>query len=121
MMHEHRVFCLAMVATDDELAEKLIHHAWCRCAGFQLQTSPDTLFLNDSTSPDGIQEYAVLRRLDGIWFQVESITFGWIKSIEKALGYIREAITGVYDPDARRWGAFEPRFHEPDEPCEYCR
>jgi hypothetical protein len=121
MMHENRVFCLAVVDTDEELAEKLIDFTWCRCAAFQLRASPDTLFLNDSTSPDGIQEYAVLRCVEGSWFQVESITFGWIKSLEDAARYVREAVTGVYDPDARRWGAFEPHFHEPEDPCEHCR
>jgi len=120
MLHENRVFCLAVVPTAAELAEKLIDYTWCLCTGFQLAGSPDTLFVNDSTSPDGAQEYAVLRRLDGDWFQVESITFGWIESIEKAAGYIREAITGAYDSDARTWGAFEPRFHEPGEPCIHC-
>jgi hypothetical protein len=121
MMHENRVFCLTVVATEEELAEKLIHQTWCCCAAFQLQSSPDTLFLNDSTSPDGIQEYAVLRRLEATWFQVESITFGWIKCIDKAVGYIREAITGIYDPDSRRWGPVELRLHQAAESCEHCR
>jgi len=120
MLHNNRVFCLAVVATEGELAEKLIDYTWCLCTGFQLEDSLDTLFLNDSTSEDGAQEYAVLRHLQGTWFQVESITFGWIESHVKAAGYIREAITGVYDSEARKWDKVVPRFHEPGEPCAFC-
>ena len=82
MCHEHRVFCLETVLTVEELAEKLIGYVWCLCAGFQLADSPDTLFLNDSFSPDGAQEYAVLRRLNGRWCQVDSITFGSVRSLD---------------------------------------
>ncbi len=85
MCHEHRVFCVETVPTVEELAAKLIGYVWCLCAGFQLASSPDTLFLNDSFSPDGAQEYAVLRRLNGRWCQVDSITFGWIRSLDKSV------------------------------------
>jgi hypothetical protein len=121
MWHNNRVFCLTPVSTADKLAAMLVHHTWCRCAGFQLETAPDTLFLNDSTSPDGAQEYAILRNLNGVWYQVDSITFGWIKSIAKASMYIRDAVAGVSDEFASVWGLAEPRFHEPDQPCAFCR
>jgi hypothetical protein len=120
MLHARRAFLLAVVPTTAELAETLIETTCCLCAGFHLEGAPDTLFLNDSLSEDGAQEYAVLRCLDGTWYQVESITFGWIDSLDRAIGLIRQATTGAFDADARRWTAFEPRFHEPGEPCLYC-
>ncbi len=117
MCHEHRAFCVETVPTVEELAAKLIGYVWCLCAG-----SPDTLFLNDSFSPDGAQEYAVLRRLNGRWCQVDSITFGWIRSLDKACRCIREAVSGESDHFARSWGvAAIPRFHEPDQRCAFCQ
>jgi hypothetical protein len=121
MCHEHRVFCVETVPTVEELAAKLIGYVWCLCAGFQLAGSPDTLFLNDSFSPDGAQEYAVLRRLNDRWCQVDSITFGWIRSLDKACRCIREAVSGESDQYARIWGPATPRFHERDQRCAFCQ
>ena len=74
-MHENRVWCVSEVATAEELVRLLTETTWCCCTGFQIGSY---LFLNDSTSPDGAQEYAVCKRLDdGGLIQIESITFGW--------------------------------------------
>lgn len=56
----------------DELAKKLVDMSWCMCTGFLCQ---GVLWLNDSTGPDGAQEWAVVRKKDGL--QLESITVGW--------------------------------------------
>lgn len=90
-MHDKRRFVVADVATPEELAEKLTNHTWCSCNGFKLEGG--WFFLNDSTSGDGAQEFAVVRAAD--MAQVESITFGWCNK-EKALQYINEIVAGKY-------------------------
>jgi len=73
------------------LAEKLTQHTWCGCNGFRLG---GYLFLNDSTSPDGAQEFAVVRESD--MRQVESITFSWCRQ-DEAQKYIERSIAGEFD------------------------
>ena len=58
--------------TPEELAEKLVTHSWCMCQGWLCE---GVLWLNDAISPDGAQEWAVVRKSDGR--QLESITVGW--------------------------------------------
>jgi hypothetical protein len=95
MFHSDRVWCVSPIASAEELAHKLTQTTWCGCQGFELN---GYLFLNDSTSADGAQEYAVLKRDGGNGrpVQIESITFGWCDQ-PKALAYIRESLTGDYD------------------------
>lgn len=96
MLHKHRRYTVAVVATVDELAEKLVNHTWCGCNGWQVQGTP-YLFLNDSFD-GGTQEYAVVRcNDDGTMFQLESITFGWIDDVEKAKKYIENCLSGAAD------------------------
>ena len=70
MLHDRRTFQVVTVPTADELAERLVEHTWTACTGFRLG---ELLLLNDSTSEDGAQEYAVLRGSR----QVESLTVSW--------------------------------------------
>lgn len=72
MLHQHRIWCVSTVEDADELVTKLQSHTWCLCTGFRFG---NTLWLNDSTSEDAIQEYAVVRATDGT--QIESITVSW--------------------------------------------
>ena len=75
MMHRNRTWSVTPINSAGELARMLSEHTWAPCTAFELA---GTLFLNDSTGPDGAQEYAIVRRLDdGRFLQVESITFGW--------------------------------------------
>lgn len=57
MVHKQRAYQIVDVATFRELAQTLRHHTWSGCNGFRKE---DWLLLNDSFSPDGAQEYAVL-------------------------------------------------------------
>lgn len=76
MLHRSRRWSLTLVASSHELATKLTEHTWTTCTGFECN---GWLFLNDSTSADGAQEYAVVRRdSDGNARQYESVTFGWM-------------------------------------------
>lgn len=96
MMHRNRQWSVANVASHEELVEKLSEHDWCSCNAFR--TPGGTVWANDST-PAGIQEYAVLRVIDGRLRQVESITVSWC-SRERLLNYIRLADSGAYDAAA---------------------
>lgn len=89
MLHRHRKFIVKSVDSKEELAKKLTEYTWCGCNGFELG---GYLFLNDSTGPDGAQEYGVFRGDK----QIESITFGWC-SYERALELINEVLAGDFD------------------------
>src|SRR5262249_4855835 len=80
----------------EELARLLTARTWTLCTGFELG---GYLFLNDSTSEDGAQEYAVVKRPAAAgdpFVQVESITFGWCTPAQ-ALEYIRAAVADDLD------------------------
>lgn len=114
-MHLSRTFNVGDVASIEELAEKLTAYTWTLCAGFRLLAGDQALlFLNDSTSEDGAQEYAVLEE-EGR--QVESITFGWCDKA-KAEEHIRAVLAGkVVD-----MGRFELRIdRDPRHVCHLCR
>src|SRR5205807_9123739 len=114
-MHKRRTWVVHPVESAEWLAEKLVNHSWCSCAGWSLG---GYLFLNDQTGEDGAFEVAVVKppaEPGGQWWQVESVTFGWLSSEsvlmlrwretgrrwtpeEIALEHIRDAITGKDDP-----------------------
>jgi hypothetical protein len=58
MIHQDRTFTLTDVSSSAELVERLTENTWTLCTGFRLG---DMLFLNDSSSKDGAQEYVVVR------------------------------------------------------------
>ncbi len=94
MMHAKRPWCVTDAENPEELAQKLVGTTWTLCTGFRIGAY---YFLNDSTSEDGAQEYAVLKRMpDGRFFQIESITFGWCIA-EEGLHYVRQALAGEFD------------------------
>ena len=95
MLHSKRTWCVTPVSDAEDLARKLTELTWTGCTAFELN---GYLFLNDSTSADGAQEFAVLKRPQPgeAFFQIESITFGWC-DFEKALGYVRQVLAGEYD------------------------
>ena len=63
---------------------------WCGCDAFELS---GYLFLNDSTSADGAQEFAAMKRegTDGSMVQIESITFSWC-NYDEALSIIQRVV-----------------------------
>jgi len=72
----------------EELVTKLKDYTWTLCSAFQ--TPAGTIWANDSTSPDAIQEYAVLRPDgEGDFKQIETITVDWCKAT-KLQNYIEE-------------------------------
>jgi len=114
MLFEHRRFAVAGVENAEELAEKLTEHSWCCCQGFRLGGH---LFLNDSTGPDGAQEFAVIREADHI--QVESVTFSWC-SQEEALEIIKQAVAGSFTREYAKISSQKIETPEEHKRCVLC-
>ena len=135
MLFSNRLHCIAEVETAKELAEKLTQFDWTSCQAFLLG---EVLYANDSTGPDGAQEYGVIEvrsrtgeAVEGIQF--ESVTFGWIEE-PRAL----ELIESYADPEERKrlMGPGEDSedeavgeamnlavrlpLHRPGESCSHC-
>lgn len=116
MMHPGRRWGLTEAPSAPWLAHQLAEHTWTACTGFRFG---DVLFLNDSTSPDGAQEYAVFvpaaRRARGLprWRQIESLTFSWMDE-ERALVQIQYAAFDVQRRDVGFWR--KPIELQVDEP-----
>ena len=94
-MHPQRRFCLTTINDPEEFAQKLTKYTWTGCTAFE---HGGYLFLNDVTSADGAQEYAVFKKHgpSSKLVQIESITFGWMNA-DKALATIRDIVRGKYD------------------------
>ena len=73
MMHINRKFNVMKLESFKALAKILFNGTQCLCTGFQLGYF---IFLNDSTSEDGAQEYAVIKH--GV--QIDSLTVSWMES-----------------------------------------
>ena len=98
MLHANRAWCVSEVASAEELARKLTEMTWCCCTAFSVTGHPQYVWLNDSTSPDGAQEYGVCRigTDDRDFRQLESITFGWC-DYQQALKLILATLNGEDD------------------------
>jgi hypothetical protein len=88
MFSHNRVWSIAEATSVATLAYDLTQTSWTLCQGFRLC---GYLFLNDSTSENGAQEFAVVREED--CQQVESITFGWCTE-ERAAKHLLNALAG---------------------------
>lgn len=122
MLHSSRVWCVAEVATPEELAANMTSTTWCCCAAFRIAGYPNYVWVNDATSEDGAQEYGVCR-IDpdtGSIRQVESITFSWT-TYESALEMIRSTLAG--HDDTNDWfGPATPTLQTAEEHdrCRHC-
>jgi len=116
MMHKHRRWTVTEVSTARALAEKLANGTtWTTCSGWFLSGSPEVVFLNDATGPDGAQEYAVVRReADGLYYQIESITMSWC-TVDKAEAYILAEILRGPDVPPEMHVRVEPRIETVEE------
>lgn len=117
MMHKKRVYRVVdklygqPFSTPAELARILTEHDWCTCNGFRLG---HLVFLNDSTGPDGAQEYAVFDERSGK--QIESLTVSWMKT--DALTKTIERLLSEGTPDT--WQSGLPSFNHPEGSCYAC-
>ena len=117
MWHTTRIWDVSPAEDPEELAGKLAQQTWCLCSAFE--TEAGTIWANDSTSPDGLQEFAVLRPEAESWRQVETITVSWCTAAKLA-GYIGQADAGVFDDNAL--GRISPdQLERTHERCPHCR
>ncbi len=98
MMHTKRKWCVTKVATVEELSKLLTETTFGCCHAFYIKGHPDYVWVNDSTAPDRLQEYAVLKRNlpDGEILQIESITTSWCTPLEMQQ-YIERSLAGKDD------------------------
>ena len=117
MLFNSRVHSIEHVEHTVDLAEKLTNYTWCRCQGFSLR---GLLFLNDSSGPDGAQEYAVvIDNKDGTGKQIESITFSWCNT-GKAIRYIEECISLAKGHEKPYGARHVPLNTDHNGPCHNC-
>lgn len=114
MIHKNRCFSVAPVDSAEELANTLTKFIWCGCNGFRLG---DLLFLNDSFSGDGVQEYAVIYQGK----EIESITFGWCTE-QQALEIIQGLEKQVANNSFNIYSDLENKIESPQEHkrCHLC-
>lgn len=119
MLHDRRRWSLAQIETPAILTDHLTQLIWTPCQGFQIRGSP-YLFLNDSTSPDGAQEYGVVLCEDEYLIQIESITFSWCQPF-KARIYIDLVLAGKFnDADLARVDPHLIQSPEAHGTCRHC-
>jgi hypothetical protein len=114
MIHTDRVFGVQNISDIKTLANEMFHYTWSGCTGFHLG---DYLFLNDSFSPDGAQEFAVYRISDDKFIQIESITIvNWSFS-EK---YLEEVLSKAME-SRLNLGSYELRLEDAElHRCHLC-
>lgn len=94
MLHTKRRHLVSPVETLAELVEKLRHHSWCTCSAFSWG---GLVCRNDSTGPDGAQEFAIFKGDE----QIESLTVSWYESdAQLAADLANLAATGTVRPPA---------------------
>ena len=113
MFHSDRIFGIQQVSDVKSLANKLYEHFWNECVGFQIG---EYVFLNDSFSTEGVQEYAVFRISDGQFIQIESITVGWIDNIESLETALSDAMKSKLNMGSGRLKIEDSKTHH----CYYC-
>ena len=116
MFHENRKWNVIEVDDRGELAKKLVEHTWCCCNGF---IHRGYYIINDSTSPNGAQEYGIVPVSDPTR-QVESITFGWCGLLQ-ATSYLRQIAESEFDEGF--WGSgINPKqvTQDPTHHCHHC-
>ncbi len=104
-MHVRR-WCVTDVPCAKHLAAALTGQTWCGCTGFRFG---GYLWLNDATSPNGAQEFAVVRVRDHA--QVESVTFGWVDA-RRGLAIINEIVAGMGSDASASYGRVDPALIE---------
>ena len=95
MFHDDRRWFVTKAVSAEDLARKLTEMTWTGCTAFALD---EYLWLNDATSPDGAQEYAVLKRRGprGTPIQIESVTMSWC-DYDRVLAHIERTLRGEDD------------------------
>ena len=98
MLHTDRTWSVTEVDSAEELARMLTEMTWACCQAFCIKGFPQYVWVNDSTAPDRLQEYAVLKRhnSNSKIMQIESVTFSWCDQ-QQALQFIKGTLAGKDD------------------------
>lgn len=123
MLHDNRNWCLGEVASAEELTSELTAITWCPCQAFRIKDIPDYLWLNDSTSPDGAQEFAVVR-IDsetGTMTQIESLTISWMNR-DELLTTVLSILRNQHDAENGWTQPVTPMIQSPKDHgrCHHC-
>ena len=108
MLHKHRHHSILECADIPALVARLYNHTYCGCCGFKAGT---LVLLNDSTSGDGAQEYAVCKG----GRQIESLTVSWC-SKEELTAYLEKYEAEGSGED---YGPCAVKLH-PEGTCQLC-
>lgn len=115
MIHRERVWQVRDLSPEELAGELKRHSTWSCCSGFR---AAGMLWLNDATSPDGGQEYAVVRESDGR--QVESVTVGWC-TLDDLQAYINKYITELATmPTFGSWTLTPASLSHGRQSCRHC-
>ena len=115
MIHTNRVFGVKTILDIKTLANEMYHYTWTGCTGYRLS---EYLFLNDSFSPDGAQEFAVYRISDGKFIQIESITiFSWSFSENHLEDVLTQAMQSQLNMGVYKLQIEDAEIHR----CNLCR
>lgn len=111
MMMSGALMTLMMVAI------KLRNHTWTLCTAFE--TAGGTIWVNDSIRPDGIQEFAAIRRDGEYWRQVETITVSWCQP-DRLRNIIADADRGRFDQGHNFGSVSSHRIQHSHDVCLHC-
>lgn len=106
MLHRNRIWTVHEVESSEELSKQLVGHSWTLCTGFYVSGYNEYVFVNDATSEDALQEYAVLKRVGTTFHQIESVTVSWCSDSE-LLELIRRILAGEFDDE--HWTQIDAR------------
>lgn len=99
MFHTKRRWCVHDREDIREFAAELVSTTWVLCNGIRWR---GLLILNDATSEDGGQEYAVINEKSGA--QLESLTCSWMAK-QDLVRTLEALASGTWDgaPLVTRW------------------
>ena len=138
MFFEDRPINIAKVESMEHLAKQLCN-MWTLCTGFELpvQGNSGALFINDMTSEDGAQEYAITTTMPGIdsvpriiknvinrsykieVVQFESITFS--TNERQNLDLIKNTVHIIPGKEPRPYERLVPVNTHPADSCYLCQ
>ena len=121
-MHTKRIWYVIEIESPEELARLLVEQTFGCCKAFSVQGTPQYVWVNDSTAPDRLQEYGVIKlnNPDGVITQIESITTSWCDTRQMLL-MINRTLAGKDDNNYFA-GEVEATLQTPEEhqSCPHC-
>lgn len=111
MVHVRREFRVVNERSVNLFVDRLVENTWCLCNGFRYQ---HLLFLNDSFSVNGAQEFAVFDERDGK--EIDSLTVSWMSKDE-----LTQAIARLLKTEHQESAKHKmPSIVHPEGSCMHC-